>query len=100
MTLKRRSLATVLIAAALLLPGCANRGRDVFQREGCGNCHRFRGLGGGLAPDLSEVAARRDAATIRAQITDPAMTSRASRMPPFRHLSWFELHSLVAFLRS
>ncbi|HWR97682.1 MAG TPA: c-type cytochrome [Candidatus Methanoperedens sp.] len=90
-------VALPLIAAALLT-GCASRGREVFLREGCGECHRFRAVGGGLAPDLSDVATRRDAASIRAQITNPGAGSPASRMPAFRRLSWIDLRSLVAYL--
>jgi cytochrome c oxidase subunit 2 len=95
----RRALALLLLGAALPLSGCASRGREVFLREGCGNCHRFRDVGGGLAPDLGDIASRRDAASIRAQITDPAAANTASRMPAFRRLSWFDLRSLVAFLQ-
>lgn len=94
---RRRGL---LLAAALLLPGCARHGREVFVREGCGNCHRFRNLGGGGAPNLDGIATRRDAGSIRAQITKPGAGGTASRMPAFRRLSWYDLHSLVAFLRS
>jgi mono/diheme cytochrome c family protein len=96
----RTGSAALLLGALLLLTGCASRGREVYVREGCGGCHRFRGLGGGGAADLDGVAARRDAASIRAQITDPGAGGTASRMPAFRHLSWYDLHSLVAFLRS
>jgi cbb3-type cytochrome oxidase cytochrome c subunit len=97
----RRALAAgVLAVAALTAPGCAGRGREVFVREGCTNCHRFRDVDGGGARDLSDVAARLDAAAIRRQITDPAAASPSSRMPPFRHLSWLDLRSLIAFLRS
>ena len=70
------------------------------MREGCGSCHRFHDLGGGAAPDLDGIASRRDAGSIRAQITDPAAGNSASRMPAFRRLSWYDLHSLVAFLRN
>jgi cbb3-type cytochrome oxidase cytochrome c subunit len=91
--------AGLLLVSALLLPGCAGRGRDLFVREGCVNCHRFRDLGVGGAADLSNIASRLDAAAIRRQITDPAARGPASRMPPFPHLSWFDLRSLNAFFR-
>lgn len=90
--------AGLLLLSALLLPGCAGRGRELFVSEGCVNCHRFRDLGVGGAADLSTVASRLDAESIRRQITDPAARGPASRMPPYRHLSWFDLRSLIAFL--
>jgi mono/diheme cytochrome c family protein len=95
-----RTAAGCLMAVLLLTSGaCATRGREVFLREGCVNCHRFKGRGGGLGPDLSDVATRKDSASIRTQITNPS-ANPASRMPPFDRLSWFDLRSLVAFLRS
>jgi mono/diheme cytochrome c family protein len=96
----RRTRGGLLLAAALLFPGCARHGREVFVREGCGNCHRFHDLGGVGAPVLDGIASRRDAGSIRAQITNPGAGSTASRMPAFRRLSWYDLHSLVAFLRT
>ena len=99
--MRKRSLPVrCLIACSVLcLCGCASRGKAVFIREGCVTCHHFRGLGGGLAPDLSEVGSRRDAAALRSKITNPAASEPASRMPAFDRLSWFDLRSLIAFLR-
>jgi cbb3-type cytochrome oxidase cytochrome c subunit len=89
-------LATCAIIAS---SACASRGREVFVREGCINCHRFRELGSGGAPDLSEVGARRDADWIRTQISNPAAHNIAARMPPFPRITGFDLQSLIAFLR-
>lgn len=96
----RRNLGLCLIAATMIASGaCASRGREVFVREGCGNCHRFRELGNGGAPDLSDVGSRRTAAWIGIQITDPAAHDPASRMPPFPRIRGFDLRSLISFLR-
>jgi len=89
-----------LLAGAIVASGaCANRGKEIFVREGCVNCHRFGELGGGGAPDLSEVGSRRDAAWIVIQIGTPAAHNPATRMPPFPRITGFDLRSLVAFLR-
>jgi len=96
----RRTVGLCLAVCAVLVSGaCANRGREVFVREGCGNCHRFRDLGGGGAPDLSDVGRRRDAAWIGVQIANPAAHDPASRMPPYPGVRGSDLRSLVAFLR-
>jgi cbb3-type cytochrome oxidase cytochrome c subunit len=88
-----------VVCAIAMSGGCASRGREVFVREGCVNCHRFRGIGGGGAPDLSDVGSRRDAGWISRQICNPTSHNPASRMPPFRHIRGFDLRSLIAFLR-
>lgn len=92
-----RCLCVAILAGAC---ACAARGREVFIREGCVSCHRFRGTGIGQVSDLSQIATRRDAASLRRKITDPGADDPASRMPAFDRMTWFDLHSLVAFLRS
>lgn len=97
----KRKVGICLVAGAIVASGaCASRGREVFLREGCGNCHRFRELGGGGAPDLSDVGARRDATWLGVQIGNPAAHNPATSMPPFPRIRGFDLSSLVAFLRS
>jgi cbb3-type cytochrome oxidase cytochrome c subunit len=97
----RRRVVRVLLPVALLAAGaCASEGRELFVEKGCVGCHRFRGPGGGLGPDLSDVGSRLDAAAIRSQLRNPGRGNPASRMPSFRSLSWFEVESLVAYLRS
>jgi cbb3-type cytochrome oxidase cytochrome c subunit len=96
-----RRIGLALVSCAIVASAaCAGRGREVFVVEGCVFCHRFRELGSGGLPDLSEVGSRRGAAWIRTQICDPAAHNPATRMPSFRHIGGFDQWSLVAFLRS
>lgn len=96
-----KKFGLALLACAIVASSaCASRGRAVFLREGCGNCHRFRELGGGGAPDLSDLGSRRDASWIAVQIGNPASHNPATRMPPFPRITGFDLRSIVAFLRS
>lgn len=89
------------LACAIMMSGaCASRGREVFVREGCVFCHRFRELGSGGAPDLSEVGTRHDATWIRIQIGNPAAHNPATRMPAFPRLTEYDLLSLVLFFHS
>lgn len=97
----KRNAGLGLLACAIIASGaCASRGKEVFVREGCVMCHRFRELGSGGAPDLSEVGSRRDATWLRIQIGKPAVHNPATRMPSFPRIMGFDLWSLVAFLRS
>ncbi len=53
-------------------PGDAKAGEELFWgKTGCSNCHRIRGKGGQLGPDLSNVAAMRALPQIRQSIIDP-----------------------------
>jgi cytochrome c oxidase cbb3-type subunit III len=50
----------------------AEKGEAIFQGKGaCGNCHRVRGRGSRLGPDLSEIGAQREPAQLRQSILHP-----------------------------
>ncbi len=52
--------------------GNAARGRAIFQGKGnCQSCHRVRGVGSRMAPDLTDVGALRRTAEIEQSILDP-----------------------------
>jgi cytochrome c oxidase cbb3-type subunit 3 len=52
--------------------GDAEAGEQIFWgKTGCGNCHRIRGRGGMLGPDLTNVGATRALPQIREAIVDP-----------------------------
>jgi len=93
---------TLLLASFLLLAGCvsAGRGEKIYTREKCGNCHRFRGKGNSLAPELTAVTGSRSEDWIRRQIVGPRENDPRSRMPGFGHLTGSEVRSLLAYLKS
>ena len=74
-TLERRQLGGYLRSigrkAAVELPGDAERGRAVYERQGCSSCHIIQGKGGSLGPVLSEVGLRRGARHLRESILNP-----------------------------
>lgn len=47
------------------------RGRSLYHATGCGSCHRFQGLGGGVGPDLTSVPLKFDARYVVEAIVDP-----------------------------
>ncbi len=53
-------------SAAMLAQGAA-----LFKSQGCMGCHRIRGSGGRLGPDLSEIGKTRSREHLRQAIVDP-----------------------------
>lgn len=87
---------TELKAAPLLA-----RGRRLYQEKGCVACHRIRGAGGSLGPDLSLVGTRRkDPAWHLKHFRDPQAISLGSTMPPFITLPEEDLRALTVFMLS
>ena len=88
------------LGAALLVTACASQGSGLFRSEGCINCHRFRGEGGNIGPDLTGVTDRRSEEWIARQIHNSKEHNPDSRMPNFSHLSWWQVRSLIKYLKS
>lgn len=70
--------AMVILLALLVFGGQVvdaqqvEKGEAIFQGKGaCSNCHRVRGRGSRLGPDLSEIGSQREAADLRQSIVDP-----------------------------
>jgi len=90
----------LLLLALLLLGGCAEKGAKLFAEEGCAECHSFKGKGGNLAPDLTAVTERRDEGWIKKKIKNSEKLDGNYRMPPFEHLSEYEIRSIIKYLKS
>ena len=66
-----RALTSPAIETPLAI-GNAEAGRQIFWgKAGCSGCHRIRGTGGGLGPDLSNAGGTRPLAHLREAILDP-----------------------------
>ena len=65
----------------------------------CAGCHKISGEGGESGPDLSNVGARRDAATIKRIIINPTSEYPDTLMPAFaERLSEQQINALVQYL--
>jgi putative heme-binding domain-containing protein len=63
-----RSLGRISIKP---VPGDVTQGRQVYEKNGCANCHTINGSGRPMGPELSSIGARRSAMYLREAITDP-----------------------------
>jgi nitric oxide reductase subunit C len=73
------------------------RGKALFQRRNCNDCHTILGIGGYFAPDLTKIADQRDAEWLRRFLADPRGTKPGTTMPNQR-LSQAEAADVVVFL--
>ncbi len=77
------------------------QGRQLYQQRGCPACHRIRGVGGVVGPDLTFVGnRRRDPAWHLRHFKEPQATSPGSTMPAFGHLPEEDLTALTVYMLS
>ena len=85
-------------------------GRALFEREGCGDCHRVDGTAaqGDSGPDLSHVGSRltigaglldNDVETLARFIVHAASLKRGAQMPAYSHLSKGEIEQIATWLK-
>lgn len=88
----------------------ASRGRDLFFREKCGDCHRVDGTEarGTAGPDLSHVGSRltigaglmtNDVETMGRFVAHSTSMKSGSQMPSYLHLSTQELSDIAVWLK-
>lgn len=84
------------------------KGRAVFEKLDCGNCHKIhgnavKGKKGGMAPDLGTVGAAREhtAAWLADHINDPTVHKAGSKMPKYKgKITDEDMKELTTYLAS
>jgi nitric oxide reductase subunit C len=77
------------------------RGKDVWHKYNCVNCHTLFGEGAYYAPDLTKIAQHRGEPYLRAYMHDPSKfydEQKHRRLMPKQNLSDNEITELLAFL--
>jgi cbb3-type cytochrome oxidase cytochrome c subunit len=93
------SVVVICVIIFLFTQGSPD-GAKLFSNQGCVDCHSFKGKGGQICPDLTEVSRRRSDGWIRVQIKDAKKHNPNSRMPGFGHLSYREISAIIRYLKS
>jgi len=75
-------------------------GAILFQKERCIYCHKFKGKGATIGPDLTDVAKRRSDEWLRDQIRNPKSHYMEPGMPGHEYLSKKEINDLIKYLKS
>ena len=78
-----RLLFPVILAA--ILGGCAHYdGGRLFHTEGCITCHRFKGSGGGMGPDLTAITALKSDSAIYNYLQNPKKYNPHAAIGPLK----------------
>lgn len=84
---------------ALALAGCTTyNGEQLFHTEGCSTCHRFKGTGGSMGPDLTAISQVKSDSAIESYLKNPEQYNPQARMPSFAHLSRAKRKAVISFL--
>jgi putative heme-binding domain-containing protein len=72
MTMMVALIALIVFSGQVVEAQQTEKGQAIFQGKGvCENCHRVRGRGSRLGPDLSEIGSQREPAELRQSILHP-----------------------------
>ncbi|MEA2552421.1 MAG: ubiquinol-cytochrome c reductase cytochrome b subunit [Fimbriimonadaceae bacterium] len=87
--------------AQRLDPAMIAQGRDLFKKEGCGDCHRIKGVGDTIGPDLTDEGSRHGDPTWHIRhLKDPKAMTPGSTMPSYAKLKDNELAALAHYMAS
>lgn len=93
------TVAAILVLGALVSCSLGSKGAEVFKREKCMDCHTFKGKGGAVGPNLTNVGGRRTRDYIYQQIKDPKSHNPRTEMPSFvGRVSEEEINALADYL--
>jgi cytochrome c2 len=95
-------LSSLSILCSIII-GCganSTEGAILFEKERCIYCHRFKGQGATIGPDLTDVPKRRSDEWLRDQIRDPKLHYPNPGMPSHEYLSRKEINDLIEYLKS
>jgi len=88
------------VILAAVLAGCSNYdGEQLFHTEGCSTCHRFKGAGGYMGPDLTAISQIKNDSSIHSYLKNPKQQNQQARMPSFIHLSKKKRNAIITFLK-
>ena len=79
--------------------GRADHGKSLYEQLGCGGCHRIRGVGSAVGPDLSYVGDARDRDWLIRHFKDPQAVVPGSIMPAV-NAPEEDLDALTAYMLS
>jgi ubiquinol-cytochrome c reductase cytochrome b subunit len=81
------------------IPDNLVRGAQIYDAQGCGNCHLVNGAGAKIGPPLNGLSQRRTRPWVEKHFASPAAMSPGSIMPPSK-FSTADMQAIVDYLLS
>ena len=93
---------SAIIIGSTFISGCSMNysGEKLFFKEGCSQCHTYKGKGGRMGPDLSAVTNLKTDSWIDSYIQNPKSIYPFTRMPSFKHLSSRKRKAIISYLKN
>lgn len=77
----------------------AMKGEAIVKEKACTSCHKIKGMGASVGPDLNGVSPRMDDETLAMRLRDPRSVNPASIMPAYG-FSDEEIEAIIAYLKT
>jgi ubiquinol-cytochrome c reductase cytochrome b subunit len=82
-------------------PVLVQKGKALFDQNGCSGCHKVGGQGGAVGPPLDGEATRRPDLNWQIQhLKNPSAMTSGSTMPSYKQVSDSDLRALSMYLLS
>ncbi|CAH2030418.1 c-type cytochrome [Trichlorobacter ammonificans] len=95
------ALSLSVLGLSVMLSNAAfaeSAGEKLFNQK-CAMCHKVKGKGGAIGPDLSKVGGKLAEAQLREKLANPKKSNPGSSMPAFATLPKGDMDALVGFLK-
>lgn len=93
------SLSVLGISALLSTAAFAeSAGEKVFNQK-CAMCHKVKGKGGAIGPDLSKISSKMAEPKLREKLINPKKSNPGTSMPSFATLPQNDMSALLTYLK-
>ncbi len=94
-------LSLSVLGLAVLLASAAfaeSAGEKVFNQK-CAMCHKVKGKGGAIGPDLSKISGKMAEPQLREKLINPKKSNANSTMPAFATLPKNDMSALLTYMK-
>lgn len=94
LSLSALGLAVLLSSAAF----AESAGEKVFNQK-CAMCHKVKGKGGAIGPDLTKISGKMTEPQLREKLINPKKSNPGTSMPAFATLPKNDMSALLTYMK-